>query len=92
MLHTEVVVLKVDIEVWKDQAVFNELPDDARHFIAIELDDRIVNLDFCHGKPLFLDPTMSRISLVSDLYTIAQPATVPPTICVNGFCVDTRTD
>ena len=80
VLHAEVVVLKIDVEVRKDQAVFNELPDDASHFIAVEFDDGIVNLDLCHGEPLFPHPVMSRISLVSDLYTIAQPAGMPPTI------------
>lgn len=89
MLHAEVVVLKVDVEIREDEAVFDELPDNARHFVAIEFDDGIVNLDLCHGEPLFLYPTVSRISLVSDLYTIAQPTTVTPTIWVNGFCVDT---
>jgi hypothetical protein len=35
-----------------NQALFDELPDDSRHFIAIELDDDAVNLYFFHVLPL----------------------------------------
>ncbi len=31
-----------------DQLVLDELPDDAGHFIAVEFNDRVRNLDFCH--------------------------------------------
>jgi hypothetical protein len=28
------------------------VPDDARHLVAVELDDRVVDLDFLHGTGL----------------------------------------
>ena len=37
MLHTEVVILKVDIEIRQDQLILDELPHNAGHLIAIEL-------------------------------------------------------
>ena len=85
MLHTKVVVLKIDIEVRNNEAVLDELPDDASHFITIEFDDRIFNLDLCHGNTSFFVSAMCRISLVSDLYTIAFRASLRPTIFSNGF-------
>jgi hypothetical protein len=51
MLHTKVVVLKIDVKVREDEAVLDELPNDASHFVAIEFDDGIINLDFGHGAP-----------------------------------------
>ena len=54
MLHTKVVVLKIDVEVRQDEAVFDELPDDASHLISVEFNYWIINLDLCHGKHLFL--------------------------------------
>ncbi|CAB4797224.1 unannotated protein [freshwater metagenome] len=51
MLHTEVVVLEIDVEVREDEAVLDELPNDARHFVAIEFDDGVINLNFGHGAP-----------------------------------------
>ena len=45
VLDAEVVVLERDVEVGVDQAVLDELPDDARHLVAVELDDRAFDLD-----------------------------------------------
>ena len=33
-----------------DQLVLDELPDDAGHLVAVEIDDRIGDLDLRHGK------------------------------------------
>ena len=85
MLHAKVVVLKIDIEVRNNEAVLNELPDDASHLVAVEFDNRIFNLDLCHGNTSFFVPAMCRISLVSDLFTIAFRAGLRPTIFSNGF-------
>ena len=41
VLDAEVVVVQVDVEVREDQRVLDELPDDARHLVAVELDDRV---------------------------------------------------
>ena len=50
VLHAEVVVLEVDVEIRKDEAVLDELPDDARHLVAIEFDDGVVHLDLGHDS------------------------------------------
>ena len=49
VLDAEVVVLEVDVEVRVDQAVLDELPDDARHLVTVELDDGVLDLDLLHG-------------------------------------------
>jgi hypothetical protein len=48
-LDRQVVVLQVDVEVRQDQLVLDELPDDAGHLVAVELDDRVLDLDLRHG-------------------------------------------
>ena len=49
VLDAQVVVLQVDVEVGQDQLLFDERPDDARHLIAVEFDDGVLNLDFGHS-------------------------------------------
>jgi hypothetical protein len=44
-LDAEIVIFEVEIEIGVDQLVLDELPDDAGHLVAVELDDRIVHLD-----------------------------------------------
>ena len=48
ILDRQVVVAQVEIEIGEDQAVFDELPDDAGHLIAVEIDDGTGDLDFRH--------------------------------------------
>ena len=48
VLDAEVVVLELNIEVRQDERVSDVLPDDARHFVAIEFDDRVHDLNLCH--------------------------------------------
>src|SRR5690606_15572367 len=50
----QVVVLEVDVEIGVDQALLDELPDDPRHLVAIELDDRSLDLDLCHAAALLV--------------------------------------
>src|SRR5690606_22303502 len=45
----EVVVEQVDVEIGVDQLVLDELPDDPCHLVAVEFDDRILDLDFRHS-------------------------------------------
>jgi hypothetical protein len=47
-LDAEVVVLELDVEIGKDQLVLDELPDDPRHLVAVELDDRRLHCDLGH--------------------------------------------
>ena len=48
ILDRQVVVTQINIQVGVDQTVFNELPHDAGHFVAIEFNDRACNLHFRH--------------------------------------------
>ena len=49
IFDAQVVVLKIDVEVRQDEAVLNELPHDASHFVAIKFDDWVYDFDFgCH--------------------------------------------
>jgi hypothetical protein len=48
VLDAQVVVVKVDVQVRVDQLVLDELPDDAGHLVAVELDDRPLDLDLGH--------------------------------------------
>uniref|UniRef100_A0A0N5A0Y6 NAD-specific glutamate dehydrogenase n=1 Tax=Parastrongyloides trichosuri TaxID=131310 RepID=A0A0N5A0Y6_PARTI len=47
--HAEVVIFEIDVEVGMDQLVFDKLPDDAGHLIAVKLNDGISNFDLCHA-------------------------------------------
>jgi len=48
LLDAEVVVLQGEVKIWVNQAFLDELPDDARHFVAVEFDNDSVNLNFLH--------------------------------------------
>src|SRR6185437_8413956 len=52
MFDTEIVIEKVDIEIRMYEFVFNQLPDDASHLVAVELDDWIFDLNFRHVERL----------------------------------------
>src|SRR5690606_32255049 len=52
-LDPEVEVLQVDLEVREDELVFDELPDDASHLVAVHLDDGVLHLDLRHGGELY---------------------------------------
>ena len=51
-LDPEVEVLEVDVEVGQDQLLFDERPDDAGHLVAVELDDRVLDLDLRHRRAM----------------------------------------
>jgi len=51
VFHSEIEIHQVDIKEWIDQLVLDVLPDDPCHLVAIEFDDGVGHLDFCHGKP-----------------------------------------
>src|SRR6266496_3555655 len=48
-LDRKVVVLQVYVQVRQDQLLLDELPDDPRHLVAVELDDGIGYLDLGHA-------------------------------------------
>lgn len=45
VLHTEVVVLELDIQEGKNEVLANLVPDDTRHLVTVELNDRVGDLD-----------------------------------------------
>ena len=47
-LNAEVVVFQVDVEIGQDQLLFDEVPDDPGHLVAVKFDDRVCHLDFLH--------------------------------------------
>ena len=49
VLHPQVEIHQLDIEERVDQLVLDVLPDDPGHLVAIEFDDGVGHLDFCHG-------------------------------------------
>jgi hypothetical protein len=46
IFDTEVVIFNIDIKIGENEFFFNEFPDDACHFIAIEFYNRVCYLDF----------------------------------------------
>ena len=54
ILNAQVVVLKIYIEIGQDQLLLNELPNNAGHLIAIELDNGSSYLYLRHNFPTFL--------------------------------------
>src|SRR5271166_2074054 len=41
-------IFELDVEIGKDELVANHVPDDARHLVAVEFDDGILDLDLGH--------------------------------------------
>ena len=60
MGDAEVVVLQVHVEIGVDQPVFDELPNDPCHLIAVDLDDRAFDLDLRHAANLSNDHAVTR--------------------------------
>ena len=50
VFHPEVEIHQLDVEEGVDQLVLDVLPDDPGHLVAIELDDGVGHLDFCHDR------------------------------------------
>jgi hypothetical protein len=45
VLHSEVIVLEVNVEKGENELLLDLVPDDAGHFITVHLDDGVVDLD-----------------------------------------------
>jgi len=52
VLDRKIVIFDVEIEIGQDQLILDQLPDDAGHLVAVEIDDRVGYLDLLHGLPL----------------------------------------
>ena len=50
MFNPKIEVLDIEIQVGKNELVFDEFPDDSCHLIAIELDYRVRNFYFSHCR------------------------------------------
>ena len=48
ILDRQVVIEQVDVEIGQDQPLADPLPDDPRHLVAVEFDDRVLHLDLGH--------------------------------------------
>ena len=48
-LHAEVVECQVEFDIPLDQLALDKAPHDPDHLVAVELDDRLHHLDFCHA-------------------------------------------
>jgi hypothetical protein len=72
VFHPQVEIHQVDIQERIDQLIFDVLPDDPGHLVAIEFDDGIGHLDFCHRKSgLFGITRFGRGSLGGSGYSTA---------------------
>lgn len=58
--QAQVVVLQVDVEVWVDELVLDDLPDDPGHLIAVELYHGVLDLNL-------LDSLRGRHPVLSNL-------------------------
>src|SRR3546814_7714194 len=47
-LDGEVIIVQVHVEIRLDQPLADPLPDDPRHFVAIDFDNRVFDLDLRH--------------------------------------------
>ena len=50
VLEAEVVVLGLEVDVGADELVFDDLPDDAGHLVAVHLDERGLHRDLGHVR------------------------------------------
>ncbi len=60
VLDRQIVIFDVEVEIGQDQLVLDQLPDDAGHLVAVEIDDRVRHLDLRHMRVLsgrFRSPT-----------------------------------
>jgi hypothetical protein len=63
VLDRQVVVLELHLEVRQDQLLPDLLPDDPGHLVAVELHDRVVDLNFRHRRRSSLAETSAILEL-----------------------------
>ena len=49
VLHGQVVIIEVDVEIRMDERVADGVPNDAGHLVTVELDDGVRDLDLAHA-------------------------------------------
>ena len=49
MLHPQVVIVQINVQIGEDQLVLDPFPDDAGHLVPVEVYDRVGDFDLCHG-------------------------------------------
>ena len=49
VFHAEIIIFQINIEIRQDQLFFDQIPDDARHLIAIEFNNGIGDFYLGHG-------------------------------------------
>jgi hypothetical protein len=59
LLHAEIVIFQLDIEIGQDQLVLDKAPHDPRHLVAIEFDDGLGHLDLRHQFHPYMPPHQS---------------------------------
>ena len=60
LFHAEVVIEEIDVQIGIDQLFLDQLPNDASHLVAVELDHWIRNLDSSHEMRAPLWPPPNR--------------------------------
>ena len=73
----EVEIDQLEVEIGKDQLVLDQLPDDAGHLVAVELDDGIGDLDLGHGADFPLGGWQARDSVTAPVITSARGLVTP---------------
>mmetsp|Transcript_34415 Transcript_34415/g.88258 ORF Transcript_34415/g.88258 Transcript_34415/m.88258 type:complete len:278 (+) Transcript_34415:1090-1923(+) len=63
----QVIVINIHVKEWEDELLLDELPDDASHFIAIQLHHRVFNLDLLKGHVRLDGQSLRRFSLLRGL-------------------------
>ena len=70
LLHAEIEIHQVDIEIGMDQLVLDVLPDDPGHLVAVDFDDGVGDFDFRHFK----EPPFESAAPAASCYSIASLA------------------
>ena len=55
VFNSEIVILDINVQKWQDKLFFDRIPDYSGLFVSIELNDRVVDLNFlltCKSKGL----------------------------------------
>ncbi len=62
LFDAQVIIFEVDVEIGENEALTDPLPDDPRHFVAVDLHDRVFDLDLRHAplRLLHLDGIATR--------------------------------